>query len=169
MKFSILTSSLNVQYCTTNFLCAFHRVDRVLSFFSSRPIWDSPTNSPAGDCGPPPVGLGGGGAHSLAGEGEGESQFREEGIHCGTLYICVLCVSCNRIRSKTCPRLSCSITTYSALSKLPHQNLKLVFEDYNYNYGSGAGVMIIACLGQNLNLCIHPSEVGAQLISFANR
>ncbi len=108
--------------------------------------------------------------HSLTGGGVGESRFRGEDIHCCTLYIYVLCVSsCNRIRSLICPRLSCSITTYSALSKLPRHNLKLVFEDYNYDYGSGAGIMIIACLGQNLYLCIYPSEVGAPLISSANR
>jgi hypothetical protein len=35
----------------------------------------------------------GGGAHSLAREGLGESQFRRGDIHCGTLYIYVLCVS----------------------------------------------------------------------------
>jgi hypothetical protein len=44
----------------------FHRVDRVLSFFSSRPNWDSPTPtlSHAGKC-VPPLWLWGGGAHSL--------------------------------------------------------------------------------------------------------
>jgi hypothetical protein len=49
-----------------------HRVDRVLGFFSSRPNWDSPTPSHAGESVP----LlwfqgGGGGTHSLAGEGVG--------------------------------------------------------------------------------------------------
>jgi hypothetical protein len=38
--------------------CASHRVDRVLSFFSSRPNWDSPNPSPAGEC-VPPFGSGG--------------------------------------------------------------------------------------------------------------
>jgi hypothetical protein len=33
----------------------------------------------------------GGGAHSLAREGMGESQFRRRDIHCGTLDIYVLC------------------------------------------------------------------------------
>jgi hypothetical protein len=33
----------------------------------------------------------GGGTHSLAREGLGESQFRRGDIHCGTLYIYVLC------------------------------------------------------------------------------
>jgi hypothetical protein len=30
---------------------------------------------------------GGGGAHSLAGDGVGESQFRRGDIHCGTLFM----------------------------------------------------------------------------------
>jgi hypothetical protein len=43
-----------------------HKVSRVLSFFSRRRSWDSPTHSPAGECAPPPFGLGGGTvAHSL--------------------------------------------------------------------------------------------------------
>ncbi len=67
-----------------------HRVGRVLSFFSSRRDWDSPNPSSAGECAPPPP-VPGGGAHSLAREGMGESQFRLGDIHCGTLYISVLC------------------------------------------------------------------------------
>jgi hypothetical protein len=55
----------------------------VLSFFSSRRNWDSPNPSPAGECAPPVLE---GGAHSLAREGLGESQFRRGDIHCGTLY-----------------------------------------------------------------------------------
>jgi hypothetical protein len=55
--------------------------------FSSRRNWDSPNPSPAGECAPPPV-LGGG-AHSLAREGLGESQFRRGDIHTGTLHIYV--------------------------------------------------------------------------------
>ncbi len=35
-------------------LSLYHRVDRVLSFFSSRPNWDSPTPSHASMCVPPP-------------------------------------------------------------------------------------------------------------------
>jgi hypothetical protein len=62
----------------------------VLSFFSSRWNWDSPNPSPAGECDPPPFGSGGRGAHSLAREGVGESQFQRGAIHCGTLYIYVL-------------------------------------------------------------------------------
>jgi hypothetical protein len=65
-----------------------HRVGRVLSLFSSRWNWDSPNPSPES---PPPPPVLGGGAHSLAREGLGESQFRRGDIHCGTLYIYVLC------------------------------------------------------------------------------
>jgi hypothetical protein len=47
-----------------------------------------PHPPPAGECAPPPAfGSGGGGAHSLAGEGLGESQFRRGDIHCGTLCV----------------------------------------------------------------------------------
>jgi hypothetical protein len=45
------------------------------------------------ECPPPLVPGGGGGAHSLAREGVGESQFRRWDIHCGTLYIYVLCAA----------------------------------------------------------------------------
>ncbi len=38
-----------------------HRVDRVVSFFSSRRNWDSPNPSPAGECAPPPPPPGSGG------------------------------------------------------------------------------------------------------------
>ncbi len=62
-----------------------HRVGRVLSFFSSRPNWDSLSPLAAGECDPPTFGKGGR-AHSLAGEELGESQFRRGDIHCGALY-----------------------------------------------------------------------------------
>ncbi len=39
----------------------------------------------------PPPGSGGRGTHLLAREGVGESQFRRGDIHCGTLYMYVLC------------------------------------------------------------------------------
>jgi hypothetical protein len=45
-----------------------HRVDRVLSFLSSRPNWDPPTPSHAGESVSPPV-VPGGRTHSIAGEG----------------------------------------------------------------------------------------------------
>jgi hypothetical protein len=78
-----------------------HRVGRVLSFFSSRRHWDFPNPSPASECAPlpHPTPALGGGAHSLAREGLGEPQFRRGEIHCGTLYIYVLCgpgVRCNQ-------------------------------------------------------------------------
>ncbi len=49
-----------------------HRVDRVLSFLSSRPNWDSPTPSNAGylECTPPPPPPGSEG-HTRLGEGGG--------------------------------------------------------------------------------------------------
>ncbi len=43
---------------------------------SPRRNWDSPNPSPANECALPPVPKGGGGAHSLAAKGVGESQFR---------------------------------------------------------------------------------------------
>jgi hypothetical protein len=67
-----------------------HRVGRVLSFFSSRRNWDSPTPHPQASV-PPHRLVPRGGAHSLAREGVGESQFRRGDILCGTLYIYVLC------------------------------------------------------------------------------
>ncbi len=60
-----------------------HRVGRVLSFFSSRRNWDSLNPSPAGERIPPPPPpplVPRGGAHSLAREGVGESQFRRGDI-----------------------------------------------------------------------------------------
>jgi hypothetical protein len=45
----------------------FHRVGRVLSFFSSSRNYDSPNLSPAGECAPPPF-FGSGGRDILAGE-----------------------------------------------------------------------------------------------------
>jgi hypothetical protein len=57
-----------------------HRVDRVLGFFSSRPNWDSPTSSPAGEYAPPPFGSGGG--KRLRERG---SHFGQRDRHCGTL------------------------------------------------------------------------------------
>ncbi len=73
-------------------LWANHRVDRVLSFFSSRRNWDSPTPSTSGECDPPPL-VRGGGTHSLAGERVGWSQFRRGDLYCGKISVksCVLC------------------------------------------------------------------------------
>jgi hypothetical protein len=62
----------------------YHRVGRVLSFFSTRRNCDSAHSSPA------PLWFQGGGAHSLERQGVGESQFRRGDVHCGTLYMCVL-------------------------------------------------------------------------------
>jgi hypothetical protein len=56
---------------------------------SPRRNWYSPTPSLASDCGPPPGNKDGeGGAHSLAGEGLGESQSRRLEK---SLALCLLC------------------------------------------------------------------------------
>jgi hypothetical protein len=60
-----------------------HRAGRVLSFFGSRLGLSHPLTRRR-VCPPPPL-VPGGGAHSLAREGVGESQFRRGDIHCGTL------------------------------------------------------------------------------------
>ncbi len=47
----------------------------------------------------------GGGEHSLAREGVGESQFRRGEIHCGTLYLYVICgLTCPFPSSSVCSR-----------------------------------------------------------------
>ncbi len=56
-----------IYYWAVKFITWEHR-DRELGFFSSRPIWDSPTPSPAGERVPSPLrfmGEGGGVSHSL--------------------------------------------------------------------------------------------------------
>ncbi len=58
---------------------------------------DSPAPSPAGECAPHfwfREEGGGVHAHSLAGKGVGESQFRRGDIHCGTLGTGILYVYC---------------------------------------------------------------------------
>ncbi len=77
---------MNSEHCLTD-TGDTHRIDRVLGFFSSRPNWDSPTPSPAGECVPPPL---------VPAEGhtclrERGSQFGQGDRHCGTLGIIVLC------------------------------------------------------------------------------
>jgi hypothetical protein len=62
-----------------------HRVGRVLSFFSSRRNWDSPTPLAAGECAPPPFGPGGR-EHSPAEKGVG-SPNSEEGTYTVVLYV----------------------------------------------------------------------------------
>ncbi len=66
-----------------------HRVDKMLRLFSNRWNWDPPPPHPQANVPPVPVG----GAPSLAGEGVGRSQFRRGDMHCGALYIYVLCAS----------------------------------------------------------------------------
>jgi hypothetical protein len=87
-----------MKKCRCIIFQSWHRVDRVLSFFSSRPNWNYPTPSHAGDvC--PSFGSGGGGGFTLirgrGGEDVGESQFRRGDRHFGTLgsrYICTLLI-----------------------------------------------------------------------------
>ncbi len=59
-----------------------HRVGWVLNFFSSRWNWDSPNPSPARECAPPPPERGG---------GQVPIPTRRHTVHCGTLYMYVLC------------------------------------------------------------------------------
>ncbi len=61
-----------------------HRVGRVLSFFSQSSELGLPHPHLQASGLPRPL-VHGGGAHSLAGEGLGEPQFRRGVIHCGTL------------------------------------------------------------------------------------
>ncbi len=63
----------------------YHRVDKVLGFFSNRP-----TPSPEGECAPHPPWASGGGNTFRLREREG-SQFGRGDRHCGTLGIYVLC------------------------------------------------------------------------------
>ncbi len=51
-----------------NLVRGYHRVDRVLGFFSSRPNWDSPTPSHGGEFPSPPLV-----------KGEGHTRLRERG------------------------------------------------------------------------------------------
>ncbi len=64
----------------------YHRVGRVLSFFSSRRNWDSPTPQPQASVPTHPLVLGGVGAHSLAGKGWG-SPNSDKGTFTVVLFI----------------------------------------------------------------------------------
>jgi hypothetical protein len=82
--FYIATLLINPPGCLRCALVgSVHKVGRLLSFFSSRRNWDP--HSPAGECAPP-FGSGGG-AHSLAREGVGESLFRRGDIHTYTVAL----------------------------------------------------------------------------------
>jgi hypothetical protein len=70
----------------------FHRVGRVLSFFSSRRNWDSPTPLAAGECAPPPFGPGGGNTR-LQQKGWG-SHNSEEVTYTVVLYVYKYFVVC---------------------------------------------------------------------------
>jgi hypothetical protein len=81
----------------------------VVGFFSSRPKWAPPPPHPQVSVFPTPlvvVGEGGGGTHSLAGEGVGESPFRRGDRHCGILGLFVLCGSgSSTVKVQTAPLL----------------------------------------------------------------
>jgi hypothetical protein len=64
------------------------RVDRVISFLSSRPNWNFPTPSPASEFIPPPFSSGG--KHTCLRERRVGSQLQRGERHCGTLGIFVL-------------------------------------------------------------------------------
>jgi hypothetical protein len=61
-----------MKKCRCIIFPSWHRVDRALSFFSSRPNWDYPAPSHAGDVCVPFLWFrgGGGDSHSLGGERE---------------------------------------------------------------------------------------------------
>ncbi len=67
-----------------------HREVRVLGLFSSRPNWDSPTPSPAGECVPPSFASGGGGGGVGGGGGKNDAG---DGNLVGYLYTHVICAS----------------------------------------------------------------------------
>jgi hypothetical protein len=75
-----------------------HRVGRELSFFSSRRNWDSPNPSPAGEYAPPPWFRGEG--HTSWRESGWKSQFQRADMHCGALYIYVLCALQDKKKQK---------------------------------------------------------------------
>jgi hypothetical protein len=73
----------------TVFVTTGHRVDRVLSFFSSRQNWDSPTPSTAGECPSPPLWFGGG--HTRLRERKWGSLPIPTKGHTRWYSICILC------------------------------------------------------------------------------
>jgi hypothetical protein len=89
-----------------NVLIMSHRVDRVLSFFSSRRNWDSPNPSPTGECRMcPPSGFWGRG-NSLAREGLGpgswESPNSDEGTYTVVLFIYMYVLCSKLLHMLTC-------------------------------------------------------------------
>ncbi len=68
-----------------------HRVGRVLSFSPVVRIGTPQPLTRRRVCPPPSPRFLGGGAHSLAREGVGESQFRKGDIHWYSVYVCTLC------------------------------------------------------------------------------
>ncbi len=65
----------------------YNRVGRVLSYFSSRRNWNSPTPSPVGECAPPPPTLVPRGGTLAGGRGGWGSPNSDEGKYTLVLYI----------------------------------------------------------------------------------
>jgi hypothetical protein len=82
-----------------------HRVGRVLSFFSSRQKWDSPTPHPQESV-PPPLWLGGGGLHTRWRERGWGSPNSDEGT-----YTVVLCIYKYFVGLTYWPASLCSLAT----------------------------------------------------------
>jgi hypothetical protein len=77
-----------LTYCTaysSYFSYAYKHRGRVLSFFSNRRNWSSPTPLAAGECAPPPFGRGGG--HTRLRERGWGSPNSDEGTH--TVVLCI--------------------------------------------------------------------------------
>ncbi len=74
-----------------------------------------PNPSPAGECSPSPQNRGGGGGHTRWRERGWESPNFDEEIHCGTLYIYVLCVCtsvyCTMYSRRTVDSRQCTLGT----------------------------------------------------------
>jgi hypothetical protein len=109
------------RYGTTKYSIQYIKSTTVYEM-SPRRNWGSPTPSFASECFPPPGSKGGGGGHSPAGKGLGESQFRRLEK---SLALCLLCVryywgSIEQCSARTCGRGS---TVYHRVSTDNHKPL----------------------------------------------
>ncbi len=100
-------------------------IQRVPQCISPRRNWDSPNPSLASECAPPPQNPGGG-AHSPAGEGLGESQFRRLEKSLALFLLCGYSVQYYSLKGRlTQPMvLAASIGLYPSLQA--HRPVKLV-------------------------------------------
>ncbi len=132
-------SNPRIVYFRTPIHCT-HRVSRVLSFSPVVGIGLPQPLTRRRVAPPPPLVLGGG-AHSLAREEVGESQFRREDRHCGTLYICTLwlCMSHTVIWCLKAFREMSLLDNWqgheNSLSKYvgKEKELFVLFSDWNYH------------------------------------